>query len=113
DAGLYRASFVIAPAGRSPVRVTSLVVPAYGGELSRLRLEARDGLRRDMLGSFSDPGRRAAIYAMPADRGPARLSPVDRSGWSYEGPSLRRRLATITRGRGLVESVTCAMRGAP
>jgi hypothetical protein len=111
DAGLYRASLVIAPAGRSPVRVTSLVTPAYGGELSRLRLEALEALRGDMLGSFFEPARRGAIYAMPADRGPARLHPADRSGWSYDGPSLRPRLGTITRVRVLVERVTGAMDG--
>ncbi len=105
DAGLYRASFVIAPAGRSPIRITSLVVPAYGGELSRLRVEPLESLRDDMLGSFFDLARRGTVYAMPADRGPARSSPADRPGWSYEGPSLRPRLATISRVRVLVERV--------
>ena len=113
DAGLYRGSFVIAPAGRSPVRVTSLVMPAYGGELTRLRLEAVEALRGDMLGSFFEPARRGAIYAMPADRGPARLHPADRSGWSYDGPSLRPRLGTIARVRVLVERVTGVMGGQP
>ena len=70
DAGLYRGSFVIAPGGRPPVRITSLVVPAYGGELSRLRLEPLPGLHEEMLGSFFEPGRRGAVYAMPARPGP-------------------------------------------
>ena len=113
DAGLYRGSFVIVPGDRPPVRITSLVVPAYGGELSRLRLEPLPGLHEEMLGSFFEPGRRGSVYAMPADRGPARLAPADRPGWSYEGPSLLPRLATITRVRILVERVTGVMGDRP
>jgi len=89
DPGRYRSSFVVIPADGPAVRVSSLVVPAFGGELCRLRLEALPGVRIERLGSFFEPARRGVVYAMSADRATAAARP----GWSYEGPSLQPQFA--------------------
>ena len=80
-------------------------MPAYGGELCRLRLETVAADRLDALGSFFDPSRRGWMYALPADRSAARLDAGERTGWSYDGPSLRPRLGEVARARILVERV--------
>ena len=40
EPGVYSSSFVVVPADGPAVRVSSIVVPAFGGEICRLRLEA-------------------------------------------------------------------------
>ena len=97
DPGLYRASLVVVLAGGGAVRVTSHVMPAFGGELCRLLLEPLPSVPEDRLGSFFDPSRRGVIYTMAADRTAGATTPVDRPGWSYHGPSLAERLAYPTR----------------
>ena len=106
DPGLYRSSFVVVPEDGRAVRVSSFVVPAFGGELCRLRLEPLVSFRADNLGSFFDPSRRGIVYAMSADRKSGVVRPPDRPGWSYGGPSLAARLGRIDRVRLLRERVT-------
>jgi hypothetical protein len=92
DPGLYRSTFVIVPVKGRAVRVSSFVVPAFGGELCRLRLEPIASFRPEVLGSFFEPQRRGAVFAMSADRKTGAAQPPGRPGWSYQGPSLRSRL---------------------
>ena len=106
EPGLYRSSFVIAPADGRAVRVSSFVVPAFGGELCRLRLEPLVSFRSDNLGSFFEPSRRGVVYTMSPDRKTGAASPPSRPGWSYDGPSLQPRLSRVDRVRLLRERVT-------
>jgi hypothetical protein len=106
DPGLYRSSFVIVPAEGRAVRVSSFVVPAFGGELCRLRLEPLVSFRGENLGSFFEPGRRGVVYAMSPDRKTGAARPPDRPGWSYQGPSLAPSLAQPARGRVIRERAT-------
>jgi len=106
EPGLYRSSFVIAPADGPAVRVSSLVVPAFGGELCRLRLEPLVSFRPENLGSFFEPGRRGMVYAMSPDRKGRVVRPPDRPGWSYDGRSLQQRLERVGRVRLIRERVT-------
>jgi hypothetical protein len=46
EPGMYRSSLIIVPAGAEAVRVSSLVVPAFGGELCRLGVEPLHFARR-------------------------------------------------------------------
>ena len=105
DPALYRSSFVIVPSEGRAVRVSSFVVPAFGGELCRLRLEPLVSFRAENFGSFFEPGRRGAVYAMSADRKTGALRPPDRPGWSYQGPSLGSRLEHPARARVIRERV--------
>ena len=88
------------------MRVSSLAVPAFGGELCRLRLEPLVSYRPENLGSFFEPGRRGIVYAMSADRRTGGVRPPNRPGWSYEGASLTERLGDIRRVRVLRERVS-------
>jgi hypothetical protein len=106
DPGLYRSSFLIVPVEGRAVRVSSFVVPAFGGELCRLRLEPLVDFRPDNLGSFFEPSRRGIVYAMSRDRKAGASRPPDRPGWSYEGPSLAPRLAQVGAIRLIREHVT-------
>jgi hypothetical protein len=106
DPGLYRSSFLIVPVEGRAVRVSSFVVPAFGGELCRLRLEPLVDFRPDNLGSFFEPSRRGIVYAMSRDRKAGASRPPDRPGWSYEGPSLAPRLAQVGAMRLIREHVT-------
>lgn len=106
EPGLYRSSFVIIPAEGRAVRVSSFVVPAFGGELCRLRLEPLVSVRAENLGSFFEPRRRGVVYAMSPDRKEGAARPPDRPGWSYQGPSLQPRLERAERVRLLRERVT-------
>jgi len=108
ESGLYTSSFVIVPVDGRPLRVSSFAVPAFGGELCRLRFEPLVSYRPDNLGSFFEPARRGIVYAMSADRRSGGKRPPDRSGWSYDGPSLARRLGDVTEVRVLRERVTGA-----
>jgi hypothetical protein len=86
--------------------VSSFGVPAFGGELCRLRLEPLVDFRPDNLGSFFEPSRRGIVYAMSRDRKAGASRPPDRPGWSYEGPSLAPRLAQVGAMRLIREHVT-------
>src|SRR5262249_29973721 len=55
ESGLYTSSFVIVPVDGRPLRVSSFAVPAFGGELCRLRFEPLVSYRPDNLGSFFEP----------------------------------------------------------
>jgi hypothetical protein len=105
EPGLFRASFVLVPRGAVAVRITSLVVPAFGREVCRLRLEPVPALPHDTFGSFFEPGRRGRIWSMGADRrSPGAHAPEDKD-WYYHGPSLAAGLGEITRVRVLRERV--------
>jgi hypothetical protein len=93
DPGRYRSSFVVIPADGPAVRVSSLIVPAFGGEICRLRLEPLASIRLQNFGSFFEPSRRGIVYAMSADRERGAARAPDRPGWSYEGASLEPRFA--------------------
>jgi hypothetical protein len=98
DPGAYRSSVVIVPAVGAPVRVASVVAPAFGSELCRLKLEALPQAPGTVLASFFDLSRTGVIYALaPADGSAAARGP-DRAEWRYDGESLARHLAQI---RGL------------
>ena len=84
--------------------MTSVVQPAFGGELCRLRLEPL-AHRPETLGSFFDPSRRGLVYAMPSTAGAGPLGPASRDGWSYDGESLRGQLGEVSRVRVLRERV--------
>jgi len=105
DPGTYRSSFVIVPAEGRAVRVSSFVVPAFGGDLCRLRLEPLVSFRIENLGSFFEPGRRGVVYAMSRDRKTGEARPPDRPGWSYQGPSLEPSLGRPVRARMIRERV--------
>src|SRR5262249_5290106 len=83
DAGLYRSSFVILVPEAPAVRVSSFAVPAFGGDLCRLRLEPLVSVRVENLGSFFEPSRRGVVYAMSPDRTTGALRPPDRASWTY------------------------------
>ncbi|MGH7299836.1 MAG: hypothetical protein ACREJE_05440 [Candidatus Rokuibacteriota bacterium] len=95
DAGAYRSSLVIVPETGPAVRVSSLVTPAFAGELCRLRLEALPHHRPESLGSYFEPGRAGTVYALAPERGGAAGGP-DRAEWRYGGISLAPRLGRIS-----------------
>jgi len=111
EPGIYRSSFAIVPAEGRAVRVSSFVVPAFGSELCRLRLEPLASVRAENLGSFFDPERRGVVYAMSGDRKTGAARPPDRPEWSYQGPSLRQRLDHLERVRIVRERVTGGSEG--
>jgi hypothetical protein len=98
DPGAYRSSVVIVPATGSPVRVSSVVAPAFGRELCRLKLEALPQAPGALLGSFFDLSRTGVVYALAPERGTAAARAPDRAEWRYGGESLAPHLAQI---RGL------------
>ena len=107
DPGAYRSSFVVVPTEAAAVRVSSLVTPAFGGELCRLRLEPLERYRPESLGSFFEPSRTGTVYAFTPERGSGATRAPERVEWRYEGPPLARRLGRVTsmwllreRGRG-------------
>jgi hypothetical protein len=105
EPGLFRASFVLVPRGAVAVRITSLVVPAFGGELCRLRLEPVPTLPHETFGSFFEPTRRGRIWSMGPDRRSAGSHAPDEKDWYYDGPSLAAGLGDVTRVRILRERV--------
>jgi len=85
------------------VRITSLVVPAFSGEICRLRFEPLADLPLPVYGSFFEPTRKGRIWRMPSDpREPAARAP-EVPDWSYEGPPLTDTFRLITRVRVLRE----------
>jgi hypothetical protein len=85
------------------VRVTSLVTPAFGGELCRLRLETLARSRDAAFGSFFEPSRTGTIYAFTPDREAGAAQAPDRAEWRYEGASLAPRLGRVGQVRVLRE----------
>ena len=106
EPGIYTSSFVIVSADGRALRVSSLVVPAFGGELCRLRLEALASYRPENLGSFFEPSRRGVVYALSRDRRTGLTRPPAEPGWSYGGASLAERLADAREVRLLREHVS-------
>jgi len=103
DPGVYRSSFVIALAAGAAVRLSSLIVPAFGTELCRLRLEPLERHPAERLGSFFEPARTGAVHALTGDRLGGAARPPDRAEWRYEGPALVARLGRPSRVRLLRE----------
>jgi hypothetical protein len=103
DPGAYRSSVVIVPADGPAVRVSSLVTPAFGGELCRLRLEVLPHAPASSLGSFFEPSRTGMVYALAPDRSTGAAHVPDRAQWRYEGPELASRLGSTRRVRLLRE----------
>jgi len=106
DPGLHRSTFILVMADKQAVRVSSFVVPAFGRELCRLRIEPVQGYRPESLGSFFEPSRRGLVYSLSGDRQSVAARPPDRSGWSYEGPSLGARLGSIAQVLVVQETVS-------
>jgi hypothetical protein len=111
DPGLYRSTFLLLLRDGPPLRISSLVVPAVGRELCRLRVEPLQSIRIERLGSFFEPARRGLIYAMSADRRTRTARPPDQPGWCYEGPPLGARLGAVTCVRLLRERATGRLAG--
>jgi hypothetical protein len=110
DPGAYRSSFVVVPAHGPAVRVSSLVVPAFGGDLCRLRLEPLERYHSESLGSFFEPARTGRVYALTSDHSPGDHSAgaaraPERAEWRYEGPALASRLGRVNGLRLLRERV--------
>jgi len=120
DPGSYRSSFVVVPVHGPAVRVSSLVVPAFCGDLCRLRLEPLERYPSESFGSFFEPARIGRVYALTSDRsagdrsagarsagapskGPARAP--ERAEWRYEGPALASGLGRVGGVRLLRERV--------
>lgn len=111
DPGFYRSTFIVLLRDGPPLRISSLVVPAFGRELCRLRIEPLQSIRIERLGSLFEPSRRGLIYAMSADRRTRTTRPPDQPGWCYEGPALAARLGAVTRVRLLTERATGRLAG--
>jgi hypothetical protein len=106
EPGSYTATFVI-PLGSGPaLRVSSLTVPAFGGDLCRIRLEALQRFRLQNLGSFFEPERRGRVFVMSADRRAGSTRPPDQEGWSYDGSPLGDRLGSVSAVSVLRERVS-------
>ncbi|MEX2224175.1 MAG: hypothetical protein WEG40_20510 [Candidatus Rokuibacteriota bacterium] len=95
DPGAYRSSFVIVPVEGAAVRLSSLVTPAFGGELCRLRLEPLDHYRPETFGSFFKPSRAGTVYAFTPDRSGGAARAPARPDWRYDGPPLGDRLGRV------------------
>ena len=110
DPGAYRSSFVVVPTHGPAVRVSSLVVPAFGGDLCRLRLEPLERYRSESFGSFFEPVRTGRVYALTTDH-PAGDRPAgaarapEPAEWRYAGPALASRLGRVNGVRLLRERV--------
>jgi len=107
DPGVYRTSVVVVPGAGPAIRVSSVVLPAFGGEVCRLRLETLPHDPPPSLGSFFDPARTGTVYALAPERGVAAAQAPARAEWRYDGASLAPRLGRISgirllreRGRG-------------
>ena len=99
-----RASWSSRPHGPA-VRVSSLVVPAFGGDLCRLRLETLERAPSESFGSFFEVTRTGRVYALTPDRSAGAARAPERAEWRYEGPALASRLGRITGLRLLRERV--------
>lgn len=105
DSGLYRSSFILVMADGQAVRASSFIIPAFGRELCRLRLEPVQNYHRESLGSFFEPSRRGLIYSMTGEGKGVDARPPVEASWSYNGPSLAARLGKIKEILLLTETV--------
>lgn len=103
DPGAYRSTFVVIPVDGVAVRLSSLLVPAFGGDLCRLRLEPIERYRSESLGSFFEPSRTGTVYSLTPDRSAGAARAPARAEWRYEGPALGSRLGSPGRVRLLRE----------
>ena len=95
EPGIYRRASSSCREGPAPSVSRRFVVPAFEGELCRLRLEALASLpagesRLVLRASASGP-----VYAMSRDRRSGLSRAPEKAGWSYDGPSLAERLADV------------------
>jgi len=111
EPGVFRSAFVAVPAVGPAIRISSIVVPAFGIELCRLQLEPLMDYRAEMLGSFFDPERRGRIFRMTKERDALSAQPAEREGWSYAGSSLGERLGRVERVRLIRERVVARLGG--
>jgi hypothetical protein len=111
EPGLFRSALVVVPADGPAIRISSIVMPAFGIELCRLQIEALPDHRADMLGSFCEPERRGRIFVMSKERDALAARATDRAGWSYAGPSLGDRLGRVERVRLIRERVAAKLGG--
>ena len=131
EPGLFRSALVVVPADGPAIRISSIVMPAFGIELCRLQIEALPDHRADMLGSFCEPERRgpgaqriAGVphrqadcgeqqhgFVMSKERDALAARATDRAGWSYAGPSLGDRLGRVERVRLIRERVAAKLGG--
>jgi hypothetical protein len=111
EPGLFRSALVVVPAEGAAIRISSIVMPAFGTELCRVQLEALPDYQADMLGSFVEPERRGRIFVMSTERETLAARPADRAGWSYAGPSLGDRLGRVERVRLIRERVAAKLGG--
>jgi hypothetical protein len=105
EPGLFRSSFILVMANGQAVRVSSFIIPAFGRELCRLRLEPVQNYHRESLGSFFEPSRRGLIYALSGERGRVDARAPAEPGWSYDGPPLAARLGKIREVLVVTETV--------
>jgi len=105
EPGVYTSSFIVLPGDGPALRVSSLVVPAFGGDLCRIRIEPLPDYRFETLGSLFEPSRRGLIYAMAPDRRTGGARPPDQPGWSIEDQALAGRLAAVTEVRVVRERI--------
>ena len=103
DPGAYRSSLVVVRNDDVAVRVTSLVTPAFGGELCRLRLEVLALSPASAFGSFFEPSRTGTIYSFTPGREAGAARAPARAEWRYGGASLAPRLGRVGRVRVLRE----------
>jgi hypothetical protein len=111
EPGLHRSTFILVMADKQAVRVSSFVVPAFGRELCRLRIEPVQSYRPESLGSFFEPSRRGLIYSMTGERGRVDARPPVEPSWSYQGPPLDGRLGRVAQVLVVTESVSRLLEG--
>jgi hypothetical protein len=111
EPGLFKSALVVVPTNGPTIRISSIVMPAFGIELCRVQLEALPDYRADMLGSFVEPERRGRIFVMSKEREALAARSTDRTGWSYAGPSLGDRLGRVERVRLIRERVAAKLGG--
>jgi hypothetical protein len=108
DPGAYRTSIVIVPVAGPAIRVSSVVMPAFGGEVCRVCLEALPHDPPPSLGSFFDLSRTGTVYALTPGAGVAAARAPDLAEWRYGGGSLASRLGRISGMHLLRERGRCA-----
>jgi hypothetical protein len=108
EPGCYRSTIFVALRDGDLVRVSSLAVPAFGGELCRIRLEPVNAVRLEALGSFFEVHRQGLVFAFTSDRRAGAVWPPADPTWCYAGGSLHPRLALGGAVRLLRETGRCA-----
>jgi hypothetical protein len=93
EPGCYRSTLFVVLGDGDVVRISSLAMPAFGGELCRIRLEPVNAVRLEALGSFFEVDRHGLVFAFTADRRTGAVWPPADPAWRFGGPSLHSRLA--------------------